>query len=633
MGLVGADLANLRGLVTQLGGPMQDKLNGVLAAMNSKVQGSGAYWVAADGDRFRADFTNFISSTRNQLETFLQQAAGDTGQNLEAIKGATQDATLVSAMIMPTPGGDGSPFQDSQQAKTAGTKLGQDYQSGKISDQQFLEQLAENEGDPAYAAGAWGQVDTHDTFVKLEKEAEDSGDILPFADSVSSALQAGALKLGSGEPWAWEVADSHTVNPAMVAGLLQDAQFPTKIIVQLGADAIDPQQEVPPVQVFQAMTDDPQAAADFMKQYGPQIEKYCTAKPGDHSWLYETLGDGSGATAFAQMLQAATIPPPGASPQLAAECQKNAENLVKWWSSSDAKGVNTTQPVQAFYGTLVKHYWKDVVFSVTAPHDGAAESGLSPDGMKVNASQWASFIEQAMHNPKTSGDILALGHTQQRAFELEGANIKSDDPDVVDADAWKAGLIGGFVDDTATVTYKELLKENQDANEWAAEAGKQVQEFAGEAADIAVDAVADPGNLAKTAVTGIAKDAFKLFTDNWHPSPDAPTVKAPDLDSWQGTYASDVNTMFNAHANEAFPYSSIRKYAVGDANFTKDLTIKDGKITSGTIIPWDNMTQSQRAAYLRWLEDPAVAKFEHGAGEFNVESEGYLAETQQQERP
>jgi hypothetical protein len=625
MGLVGADLADLQGLVAQLCGPMQDKLNGVLAAMNSQVRDSSAYWVAADGARFRADFGNFISSTRNQLAAFLQRAAGDTGQNLEAIKGATEGATLMSAVMMPTlGGGGGSPFQDSQEAKAAGTKLGQDYASGKISDQQFVQQLADNEGDSAYAAGAWGQIDTRDSFLNLEQEAGKSGDIQAFADSVSSALQAGTLKLGSGEPGDMFKGDSHTVDAQMVAGLLQDAQFPTKIIVQLGADAIDPQKEVAGSQVFEAMADDPQAAADFVKEHGPQIEKYCTAKPGDHSWLYETLGDGPGAKAFAQMLQAATIPPPDASPQLKAECQKNATDLVKWWSSQDAKGVNTTQPVQAFYGTLVKHYWTDVVFSVTAPHEGAAEAGLSPDGMKVNASQWASFVEQAMHNPTTSGDILALGHTQQRAFELAGADIKSKDPDVLDADAWKAGLIGGFVDNAATVTYQDLVKENQDEAEWEAESKKQMADFAGEAAGIAVDAVADPGELVKTSLTGLADVAINLFKDDWQPSTSAATVEAPKLDSWQGMYANDVNTNYEAHQNEGFPYSSIHKYATGSANFTEDNFSK--------IIPWDQMTQPQKAAYLQWLQDPAVMEFQYQAGESTVEGLGYFTETNQQER-
>ena len=104
MGLVGADIGLLRELVAQLGGPMQSNLNAVLAEMNNEVQGSSAYWVAEDGDKFRAAFAAFVRSARTQLDGTLATAAKVTGQNLQAIGTATGNASGKQATSSPAPG-------------------------------------------------------------------------------------------------------------------------------------------------------------------------------------------------------------------------------------------------------------------------------------------------------------------------------------------------------------------------------------------------------------------------------------------------------------------------------------------------------------------------------------------------
>jgi hypothetical protein len=93
MGLVGADIGLLRKLIAQLSGPMQSDLNGVLADMNDQVQASSTYWVAEDGDKFRAAFAGFVQSTKTQLDSNLANAAKVSGQSLQAIGTATGEAT------------------------------------------------------------------------------------------------------------------------------------------------------------------------------------------------------------------------------------------------------------------------------------------------------------------------------------------------------------------------------------------------------------------------------------------------------------------------------------------------------------------------------------------------------------
>src|SRR5690242_21099943 len=91
-GIQGADLAQLQHLVQQLGGPFQSELQTTLNGMNQKVQASSAYWVARNGDQFRADFAQFVSKCEQQLNQILQEAAKASGQHLQAIQTATGSA-------------------------------------------------------------------------------------------------------------------------------------------------------------------------------------------------------------------------------------------------------------------------------------------------------------------------------------------------------------------------------------------------------------------------------------------------------------------------------------------------------------------------------------------------------------
>jgi hypothetical protein len=91
-GIQGADLAQLQQLVQQLGGPFQSELQTTLNGMNQKVQASSAYWVARNGDQFRADFAQFVSKCEQQLNQILQEAAKASGQHLQAIQTATGSA-------------------------------------------------------------------------------------------------------------------------------------------------------------------------------------------------------------------------------------------------------------------------------------------------------------------------------------------------------------------------------------------------------------------------------------------------------------------------------------------------------------------------------------------------------------
>ena len=89
MTMVGAELGQLRSLVSQIAGPMRTQLDSELNAMNSKVQASASYWTGNNADKFRSDFAAFVKQTNAGFNRVMEEAAKVSGQNLNAIEAAT----------------------------------------------------------------------------------------------------------------------------------------------------------------------------------------------------------------------------------------------------------------------------------------------------------------------------------------------------------------------------------------------------------------------------------------------------------------------------------------------------------------------------------------------------------------
>jgi hypothetical protein len=102
MPISGADLTELNGLVTRLAGRDQAELTAALDKMNAAVQDSAAWWTGEYADRFRRDFTTFVTTTHRGLDRFLGQAAQVTRQNLGAIASATGEGTGQQAVAADT---------------------------------------------------------------------------------------------------------------------------------------------------------------------------------------------------------------------------------------------------------------------------------------------------------------------------------------------------------------------------------------------------------------------------------------------------------------------------------------------------------------------------------------------------
>jgi uncharacterized protein YukE len=89
MPMVGADLTELSQLVTRLAGQDRGELTAALDKMNATVQDSAEWWIGEHADRFRRDFSVFVTTMHRGLDQVLGQAAQVTRQNLGAIASAT----------------------------------------------------------------------------------------------------------------------------------------------------------------------------------------------------------------------------------------------------------------------------------------------------------------------------------------------------------------------------------------------------------------------------------------------------------------------------------------------------------------------------------------------------------------
>jgi hypothetical protein len=93
MPMVGADLAELSKLVSWLNSQGRQQLTTTLNEMNAAVQDSAAWWVGDYGDKFRQNFSGYVTKTQDSLNQMLAQAARATGQNLSAIATATGNSS------------------------------------------------------------------------------------------------------------------------------------------------------------------------------------------------------------------------------------------------------------------------------------------------------------------------------------------------------------------------------------------------------------------------------------------------------------------------------------------------------------------------------------------------------------
>lgn len=493
------------------------------------------------------------------------------------------------------------------QAQAAGAQATKDYQDGKISYKQYLALYSQNESDPDWSTGAVKALG-HDGLAKLESQIQDTyppdtADMAALATAVAAAMANGVTF-----PWTDDPEDNKgSEDVDLLSPLLKYANFPPGVLVTLGNEVTfggpgaDSYRADP---VLKAIAANPVAAAQFMAQFktahgGLSLEDY-VAHGSDHHGMMPT----DEAQQFADIITAGTVGAKNSDPK---DAFANVTDLVQFYT--DHPGTHTYGPIQAAYGNVVKGYWPDVMYSITSTAPGAPQKGLGPDGMKLGPDQWAAFIDEAMRDPGTAASLLVVAHTQ--AQQLQTLAAEQPGQNAGDAYAFQAGLVNGYFDSQAQTVYKamgaEWAKGVEDAKDrWA--------EQAGQAADILVDVVADPGSIAKTITVGVTKDAFDAVITAFKgkiPDGGSPPPK-PDYSTWQGAYADQLMR----DVNKA-PKDLTQSQAALIASAKSGGFMQDGKIDPSTMSP------EQLKAYNAWLNSPAVIDYVENGGQNTSYRDGY----------
>jgi hypothetical protein len=492
---------------------------------------------------------------------------------------------------MATSGASYLEYGTQAQAQAAGAKAAKDYLDGKISASQYFAMLEANSGDPDWQTGA-GKTLGKDGVARLEQEAYDT--YPPNTDGLKALALAVAAALANGVtfPYSSDPEDKDTEDPSVLAPLLQYANFPPQALATLGKEAMAPGNYMYAPQIWKALAASPQGSALFIQQNAPQIVAWIHA--GDHGG---GLPDDQSA-AFLAVLKAGTIGVKGSDPKLGGQA---LTALIKAYDANP--GAHAPGSFQALYGDMVKAYWPDVMFSLTSKATGKDTDPhgylSSPDGMQLSPDQWAPFVDEAMRDPKTGASLLEYAHAQGSYWQDKSTQAAGG-PDAGDSYAFDAGVVNGYFDYQSKKVYDDLVKEGKEAGEWK----DKVAEYLGEAVDIGVDVVVDPGEAAKTITVGVTKEVLKEATkfgvDAIPTHGDSPPP--PQYSTWQGNYANVASGDFNNSTPANLAGNPDRQALVDSAQ-------GQPFVVNGKILDPGQMNSQQLAAYNAWLSSPPVAKY------------------------
>jgi hypothetical protein len=503
-------------------------------------------------------------------------------------------------------------FPTKGQAQGAGAKAAQDFKDGKITAAQFYALLAQHADDPDWDTGAGKTLGT-DYLRILEGESANQDD--PDGKQnmqLLAAMAAAAMANGVTFPYS-DDEDKNSEDPSAVAPLLKYASFPPQVLATLGKEAMGPGDSQWDKAIWEALAASPQGSALFIQQNAPQLVDWMSKSDGHGGMPGYVSAD------VLAVIKAGTIGIKSTDPKLGAQA---VTALIKAY---DAKpGDHAPDQFDALYGDIVKAYWPDVMFALTSKASGKDTDPngylTSPDGMKLSPDDWAPFIQEAMRDPKTGAMLLDLAHTQGNYWSSK-ASQQAGGPDAGDSLAFDAGVVDGYFDYQAKKTYDDLVKEGKDAGEWK----DKVAEYVGDAVDIGVDVVVDPGEAAKTITVGVTKEVIKeaakfgidsINTDN-------PAPPTPEYSSWQGSYASTAFNDFNNSTPANLANNPDRQALVNSAQ-------GQPFVVNGKIIDPSQMNQQQLTAYDNWLSSQPVATYLIHTGGYAAWQLGYNASVTQE---
>ncbi|MGX1542316.1 hypothetical protein [Streptomyces adustus] len=356
--------------------------------------------------------------------------------------------------------------------------------------------------------------------------------------------------------------------------------------------------------------------------------------------------------AFFDLLNSATVGLQKGNPVLA---ERNTARVLfdnyQHRNGSDTSGLHPIAGTQSLYASIITAYWADLEYAVTSPVSGSLwgsdvvaegeekfedpskwnrqgflkEQDVGRAGLEASAKLWRSLMEESARDPKAAGTLSALFQSYDNEQVNHAYATRENPADAGKYDSMKRGLMQQFYCEAFKATSAEV---GEDVDKWIEDTNNFRASVIGTASDIAMGATGGAGLAgAKGAAVGVAWGLGQETLTGWITelakvdASDVPAglkskfkdIKEAAVDfSWQSDYQKNASAALKFHRIESVTIATEgengkritrkytgdpRSYANGSGNFLN----KDGEI-----IEVSKMTSSQRTAYGKWLQDPAV---------------------------
>lgn len=502
------------------------------------------------------------------------------------------------------------------------------------SDIDFIaDDLAAHADDPAYLAGffkALGPEELAELGLQVSgfKQSGDDGKYAGWSALVGDGLATASYQMKFSYSWLNDIRLPETESPEpeldLIQPFLENGVYSPDWLKPLGQYAMnearlqgmDPGLMGPPPSldgIWEAIAHNPVYDAQFYQSNFSKSE-FDNGSLWDlmtNPMLSHSLIDG----AFADMVQAATIPPdPSKFPGVdASQFAHNAQLTIRQFGDGSP---DTSGQVRQVFGTMAMYYFTDMRNSVgaAAPHIG----GQDLPGWQVTASRqaWANFVEQAMKDKTAAARLLTFygewrqqypdsrGPWQDEQFYLmdqfmiqqyqaAGKTAGNSNNDITGAlVAGGAAFLTAIVFPEADVATAGALLTGaitegaKDAFNSGAE-GALDSAFGGGDGESALDEPQDPKTIDQ--ITQANENWSRIVREWYNNEGGRPNLKAPvEFDGQQTN--GDPKTYINEYGGAT---------GTGNANFFAG----DGQIKDPS-----QMTPHQLAAYNAWLQDPAIAE-------------------------
>jgi hypothetical protein len=334
-------------------------------------------------------------------------------------------------------------------------------------------------------------------------------------------------------------------------------------------------------------------------------------------------------SAFAGMIQAATIAPQGTTN--ITPWSNNAQLTVQTFGKDTSASLSSSE--QAVFGLIAMNYFNSVADSVRAAAPYVGKNGSIP-GWQITASEsdWGNFIEQAMQDKATSAQIMAF----YGAWYAK--NYPQDDRGPGQAQVpgeqgfWNNASLGLLTDFMAHNYQVAGAPAGNDSSDILKEVAS-----AGGAAFLTSLAFGPEAGLATALVEG-GKDAFQTAAEQGiqHAWPDS-VQSSPNgdealsqLTGVQTQWAQTVNWWYNGSPGNPQPPPTITPVSYMGQTWTGDPNYYENKY-GGTFINKSGQVEDPSqiannpkalAAYNAWLQDPAIVY--HNESSFSTRGLGEL---------